>query len=88
MRQLLVAALYCTMVLGTAPTYAFENARFAALTASPDEKGYTPIPRVQLSESSTCAKRNNACSGTCVGKDAGKSCKTSNLGVSGNCSCQ
>jgi hypothetical protein len=38
--------------------------------------------------SSTCAKRDNACSGTCVGNDEGKSCKTSDLHMSGSCSCQ
>jgi hypothetical protein len=37
---------------------------------------------------STCRKTNNACSGTCVGTDAGKTCKGSDLQMSGSCSCQ
>jgi hypothetical protein len=39
-------------------------------------------------ETSTCAPRNKQCSGTCVGKDAGKNCRPSDLKVSGSCSCQ
>jgi hypothetical protein len=36
---------------------------------------------------STCAKRNNACSGTCVGADNGKSCGAGGVQMSG-CICK
>ncbi|MEY9156299.1 hypothetical protein [Bradyrhizobium japonicum] len=54
-----------------------------------DKMGEAAIAKQDaLKRSSTCAKRNNACSGTCVGNDAGKSCKSSSLQMSGSCSCQ
>lgn len=95
------AAVSCLFValFGIAPAASAELGKLTDAFRTPPISDYLnpqPFSRVpdllliqtKKKESSTCAKRDNQCSGTCVGNDAGKSCKTSNLQVSGSCSCQ
>jgi hypothetical protein len=48
----------------------------------------TPIADKATGFTSSCANRNNACSGVCVGNDAGKTCQPSKDPQTGGCACQ
>ncbi|TWA96956.1 hypothetical protein [Bradyrhizobium stylosanthis] len=81
---------FCATVSAQNYTPPKESLLVAAVTRASDpwgerEQNFSPAGRVQLSQSQGCAKRNNACSGTCPEK---KSCKSSDLHTSGSCSCQ
>jgi hypothetical protein len=76
---------FCSILLGLA-IYASPAWATFDLPGNSRDRIASPIADKTAALFSTCATRNNACSGACVGNDAGKTCQPSH--TNGACACQ
>jgi hypothetical protein len=96
MRSKIVFLFTIAMICGAFPSMGSAgDLAFQVMNPGKDQAAVRvySIPTLKLAQAtprpatSTCAKRDNACSGTCVGNDSGKSCGVGGVQSTG-CICK